>query len=52
MHHDMLVFIVVYDKKAYELSKKLQKDVDAFIDEHYIAYHSKHSRIEEIYAKK
>lgn len=42
MHHDMLVFIVVYDKKAYELSKKLQKDVDAFIDEHYIAYHSKH----------
>ena len=41
MRHDMLVYIVVYDKKAYELSKKLQKEVDAFIDEHYIAYHSK-----------
>lgn len=42
MRHDMLVYIVVYDKTAYELSKKLQKEVDAFIDEHYISYHSNH----------
>ena len=36
MSHDMMVYLLVYDKTAYEISKKLQKDIDAFIDEHYI----------------
>ena len=36
MSHDMMVYLLVYDKTSYEISKKLQKDIDAFIDEHYI----------------
>lgn len=39
MSHDMMVYLLVYDKKAYEISKKLQKDIDAFIDEHYVERH-------------
>lgn len=39
MRHDMTVYIVLYDKTAYEIGKKLQKDIDTFIDEHYIARH-------------
>ena len=34
--HDMTVYVIVFDKNAYAISKKLQKDVKAFIDEHYI----------------
>ncbi len=36
MEHDMTVFIVVYDKESYSISKKLQADIDSFIDENYI----------------
>ena len=32
MSHDMTVFIVVFDKKAYAISQKLQKDVQDFLD--------------------
>ncbi len=39
MSHDMMVYLLVYDKKAYEISKKLLKDIDSFIDEHYIDRH-------------
>lgn len=39
MRYDMMVYIVLYDNKAYEIGKKLQKDIDTFIDEHYIARH-------------
>lgn len=39
MSHDMMVYLLVYDKTSYEISKKLQKDIDAFIDEHYIDCH-------------
>ncbi len=34
--HDMTVFIVVYDKESYAISKKLQANIDSYIDEHYI----------------
>lgn len=40
MFHDMMVYLLVYDKTAYEISKKLQKDIDSFINEHYIDVHS------------
>ena len=36
MDHDMTVFIVVYDKESYSISKKLHADIDSFIDENYI----------------
>ena len=32
MSHDMTVYIVVFDKKAYAISQKLQKDVQDFLD--------------------
>ncbi|MBQ9188366.1 MAG: macro domain-containing protein [Clostridia bacterium] len=35
MTHDMTVYIVVYDKESYAVSKKLQADVQSYIDEHY-----------------
>lgn len=35
MEHDMTVFIVVYDKESYSISKKLQADIDSFIDDNY-----------------
>lgn len=40
MEHDMTVFIVVYDKESYSISKKLQADIDSFIDENYINEYS------------
>ena len=32
----MTVFIVVYDKESYAISKKLQANIDSYIDENYI----------------
>ena len=37
MHNDMTVYLVVFDSRAYDLSGKLFKDVEAFIDENYVA---------------
>ena len=37
MDHDMTVYIIVYDRESFEISKRLQTDIDAFVDEHYIA---------------
>lgn len=39
MSHDMMVHLLVYSKDAYAISKKLQKDVESFIDEHYVDVH-------------
>ncbi|WKA53126.1 macro domain-containing protein [Planococcus shixiaomingii] len=36
MEHDLLVYIVVYDKKAFGLSEKLFSSIHAYIDEHYV----------------
>lgn len=40
MTHDMTVYVVVFDKESYSISKKLQADIDSFIDENYIATRS------------
>ncbi len=37
LSHDMEVILVVFDRHAFELSGKLFRDVDAFIDENYVA---------------
>lgn len=44
MTHDMIVYIVVYDKEAYAVSKKLQADVQSYIDEHYIDFSQIHAK--------
>ncbi|MFZ7942650.1 macro domain-containing protein [Neobacillus sp. 19] len=36
LHHDMHVFLVVFDKKSFCLSKKLFTSIHQFIDEHYV----------------
>lgn len=36
MQHEMLVYIVVFDKKAFQLSEKLFKSIEEYIDEHYV----------------
>ena len=46
LKHDMMVYLVVFNEKAYALSEKLFKDVQSYIDEHYVA-----EKLEEEYAK-
>ncbi|MGN0633556.1 MAG: macro domain-containing protein [Oscillospiraceae bacterium] len=36
MKNDMLIYLVVFDKEAFELSEKLFKSVSSYIDENYI----------------
>ena len=42
MEHEMLVYIVVYDKQAFGISKKLFTSIHQFIDERYIEEQSLH----------
>ena len=46
LNHDMMVYLVVFHEKAYALSEKLFKDVQSYIDEHYVA-----EKLEEEYSK-
>ena len=39
LFNEMTVYLVVYDKKAYQLSENLVESVEAYIDEHYIDEH-------------
>ncbi|MEH7482287.1 macro domain-containing protein [Neobacillus drentensis] len=36
LHHDMLVYLVVFDKGSFGLSKKLFTSIHQYIDEHYV----------------
>ena len=36
---DLTVYLVVYDKKAFALSKRLHRDVQSYIDDHYVQAH-------------
>ncbi|MFP3123450.1 macro domain-containing protein [Ectobacillus funiculus] len=36
LHHDMLVYLVVFDKKSFVLSKKLFTSINQYIDQHYV----------------
>lgn len=35
LEHDMTVYLVIFDKKAYRISGKLFADIEAYIDDHY-----------------
>ena len=37
MEHEMQIYLVVFDRDAFELSEKIFHDVESYIDEHYIA---------------
>lgn len=39
LFNEMIVYLVVYDKKAYQLSENLYSSVEAYIDDHYIDDH-------------
>ena len=39
LQHDMTVYIVVYDREGFRISKKLMNDVTEYIDEHYVDEH-------------
>lgn len=36
MHHEMTIYLVVFDRRSFELSGKLFENVDAFVDEKYV----------------
>lgn len=38
--NEMLVYLVVYDKTAFDISKKVFSDVASFIDDNYVSEHS------------
>ena len=38
--HDMDVYLAVFDKSAFVVSKKLMKNVESYIDQHYVDTHS------------
>lgn len=37
LEHDMLVYLVVFDKAAFQLSEKLQRKVANYLSEHYVS---------------
>jgi O-acetyl-ADP-ribose deacetylase (regulator of RNase III) len=37
LHHDMMVYLVVYDRDAYRLSEKLFTSIQSYIDDHYVS---------------
>jgi hypothetical protein len=39
MQHDMMVYLVVYDKSAFKLSEKLFSAIENYIDDHYVETH-------------
>ena len=39
LKHEMMVYLVVYDKESYQLSEKLYNDIQCYIDEYYIDNH-------------
>lgn len=40
LEHDMTVYIVIFDKAAYQISEKLFTDIKTYIDDHYVDLHS------------
>jgi len=44
IEHDMLVYIVVFDKSAFQISEKLFADIASFIDDKYVDTHFEFNR--------
>lgn len=40
MEHDMLVYLVMFDKASCQIGEKLFSDIQAYIDDHYVALHT------------
>ncbi len=40
LEHDILVYIVVFDKSAFEISEKLFRDIKTYIDDKYVDAHT------------
>ena len=40
LEHEMTVFIVIFDRKAYQISGKLFADIKAYIDDRYVEVHT------------
>ena len=39
LHNDMTVYLVIFDRKAYQISGKLFADIAEYIDDHYVDVH-------------
>lgn len=44
LHNDMTVYIVIFDKKAYQISEKLFSDIAEYIDDRYVDEHTDYRR--------
>lgn len=51
MKHDMLVYLVVFDKKAYQISGKIFSDIQSYIDDYYVDLHTDYRRRFAAYEK-
>ena len=40
LDHEMMVYLVIFDRKAYEISDKLYSDIAMYIDDRYVDEHS------------
>ena len=40
LHNDMTVYLVIFDRAAYQIGNKLFADIAAYIDDHYVDAHS------------
>ena len=40
LENDMLVYIVIFDRKAYQIGEKLFSDIAAYIDDNYVEAHT------------
>ena len=40
LHNDMTVYLVIFDRKAYQIGNKLFADIAAYIDDHYVDAHT------------
>lgn len=43
LEHDMTVYLVIFDRAAYRIGKKLFTDIAAYIDQHYVDEHQESS---------
>ena len=39
LEHEMLIYLVVFDRSAYRLSEKLVSSIASYIDDHYLLFH-------------
>lgn len=48
LEHELLVYLVVFDKKAFVFSEKLFNDIEKYIDDHYVDEHLVYERNMEV----